>query len=499
MWNLKQIKDKELLLVFACFVYVLIVLMFLSRDSYLHNVFDRGDPAWYFLCGKAWMNGLTPYVDFADSKGPLLWLICGIGYLISPRDYIGVFWMTVIAYTATSFYIYKTAYLLLGNWKQSAICMCAMLPIFFNIGTHDEVKSEDFSTAFIACALYLNCLLFYGDNSHRQKLAWKSVVIGGCMGATLLMKYTATAMCAFFAIAIWCVAWQEGRWRTVFRQILWQLLGIMLICLPFVVYLLGVNAFSAFIHEYFVNTLFTVHEVGESKYVDFFNILQRFKPLQAFLLLLIWSCIMPLFCFNKNRWYPLATLLWFALPSFAWPKMYYMNVYTIFISWWMISAFMMWNDRKKKRRGTVWIVSGVAMFLFVGYNLRFGIRNLYDKDCPKYPESVEASIIMTKKDSPTYMRWDAGEQGEGILANALPACKYWARQVGATKEMHEAQKVAVYSHKADFVIIQLTTNDAKSSLLFQERRQQLLSLGYQELKTYVMADGKWVRALWGRE
>ena len=29
------------------------------------------------------MNGMVPYVDFTDSKGPSLWLIYGIGYLLS--------------------------------------------------------------------------------------------------------------------------------------------------------------------------------------------------------------------------------------------------------------------------------------------------------------------------------------------------------------------------------------------------------------------------------
>ena len=42
-----------------------------------------------------------PYLDFADSKGLLLWLIYGIGYLISPTSYIGVFWLSIIAYTIT--------------------------------------------------------------------------------------------------------------------------------------------------------------------------------------------------------------------------------------------------------------------------------------------------------------------------------------------------------------------------------------------------------------
>ena len=47
-------------------------------------MYGHNDSAWFFMCGKAVMNGLTPYVDFTDSKGPLLWLIYGIGYLRAP-------------------------------------------------------------------------------------------------------------------------------------------------------------------------------------------------------------------------------------------------------------------------------------------------------------------------------------------------------------------------------------------------------------------------------
>lgn len=77
------------------FIISFCVLFFLSPDSYTHDLYDRIDTGWFFTCGKAWMNGMIPYVDFADSKGPLLWLIFGIGYLLSPNNYLGMFWISV--------------------------------------------------------------------------------------------------------------------------------------------------------------------------------------------------------------------------------------------------------------------------------------------------------------------------------------------------------------------------------------------------------------------
>ena len=64
-------------------IFVFIVLFGVSPDSYTHDLLDRTDSAIFFTSGKAWMNGMIPYTEFADSKGPLLWLIYGIGYLLS--------------------------------------------------------------------------------------------------------------------------------------------------------------------------------------------------------------------------------------------------------------------------------------------------------------------------------------------------------------------------------------------------------------------------------
>ncbi|MFQ9073882.1 MAG: hypothetical protein ACLR43_15090 [Faecalibacillus faecis] len=44
-------------------------------------------------------NGKVPYKDLFEQKGPLLYLIYGIGYLISHDTFLGVYLLEVISYT----------------------------------------------------------------------------------------------------------------------------------------------------------------------------------------------------------------------------------------------------------------------------------------------------------------------------------------------------------------------------------------------------------------
>ena len=112
----------------AFFLYSFCLLLFLSPDSYIYDLYHRCDTAWFFTCGKAWMNGLVPYVDFADSKGPLLWLIYGCGYLLSHYSYIGVFWISCAFYTISFVFAYKLCRMFIS--KNASILVLALLPLF---------------------------------------------------------------------------------------------------------------------------------------------------------------------------------------------------------------------------------------------------------------------------------------------------------------------------------------------------------------------------------
>ena len=137
------------------------VLFYSSPDSYTHDLYQRTDSANFFTSGKSLMSGLIPYVDFADSKGPLLWLIYGIGYLLSPHTYVGVFWFSVIMYTFVLYFVFKTAQIFLNDQKKSLFVVVLMLSCFFTPWFHYEVRSEDWQQFFISLAFYRICSFLY--------------------------------------------------------------------------------------------------------------------------------------------------------------------------------------------------------------------------------------------------------------------------------------------------------------------------------------------------
>ncbi len=58
---LKRIPDRPAANWLIMLVMATAIMMLLSRDSYLYLLGPRCDSAWFFMCGKAWMNGMVPY------------------------------------------------------------------------------------------------------------------------------------------------------------------------------------------------------------------------------------------------------------------------------------------------------------------------------------------------------------------------------------------------------------------------------------------------------
>ena len=76
-----------------------VLLFLLSPDGYTHQLYGRLDSAMFFTQGHAWSKGMLPYVDFTDSKGPLLFAFYALGAWLSPTTYHGVFWLSLGVYT----------------------------------------------------------------------------------------------------------------------------------------------------------------------------------------------------------------------------------------------------------------------------------------------------------------------------------------------------------------------------------------------------------------
>ena len=85
-----------------------LLLMICSRSSFLYPMNNWDDVNSYFTMGKGMMNGLVIYRDLYEQKGPYLYFLYGLAYLISHRTFAGVFAFEVVAAAFFLLFAYKS-------------------------------------------------------------------------------------------------------------------------------------------------------------------------------------------------------------------------------------------------------------------------------------------------------------------------------------------------------------------------------------------------------
>lgn len=431
-------------------VIVLIILLFVSTDSYFHGLYGKIDSSIFYMCGKAWMNGYVPYTEISDSKGPLLWLIYGFGYLLSHTDYTGVFWVSWLFYTFTFFYVYKMVRLFVTDAYLAYVTTIGMGLAFFNICVHNIIRSEDFCQLFIVISLYETCELLYSNNINGETWKKASFIVGVCLACTFMIKFTITAMLMFFVVCIFFLSKKKDRTGVVIK---WIVLGAGLIILPFSLYFICIGCMRDFIYEYFIRTFSTVNNSQGNGMksllypnVAFFNIVMLFS--------------VCLFAFYKRKMgskcmFPLISFLWFLLITAQNAWNYYFNSLSSFFVFGLI-AYSCWIEKKvywKKR----WILAiPILMMMIIILPIKF-VPTVRDSFLLNNQIEAEAfttfSNYIKTKTKPKILYIGGIPSGVGVVAEALPACRFFFCQTGQTEDMGNEQKKAVMNHIADYIIV----------------------------------------------
>lgn len=446
---------KIILFLISAFV---VTLFLVSPDAPTHTLWCRCDSAWFFMCGKAWMNGLTPYVDFTDSKGPLLWLIYGIGYLISHNDYTGVFCISAVVYAVIAACTFATARMFLNSDRRALLVGVLMLMAYFYPQVHFEVRCEDFNLMFITIALWQTCRLLYtdaGKNKKARQCRSAALWCGIGMAATLLIKYNASPMFLPFVLAI---AWWARRNRQTLRAPLVRILaGITLVVTPFIILLAWQGALQAFWQEYFVNTFDVVGRSHNAMGSTWQRYLKHWVPLTALLggsvLGALWIGMQT----HRYRLFPLLTTLTIAGISYAHATWTYQYGICLILPIFAVIALMRTLGNSPRPRWATSPVSiGIVTIIMVGVvtciNWHKNGEGLWYKNDPRNADFKRFTAIMRQVPNPTVLYYFTGPAPEhGIENGSLPACKYWASQSGATTLMNELQREAARNGKADFI------------------------------------------------
>ena len=489
--RLHNVSLSSFIVVTITVVTVPIMLLMLSIDSPCYEVWGRIDSSWFFTAGKAWMNGMVPYVDFSDSKGPLLWLIYGIGYLFSHYNYVGVWLLTCIAYIFTTLINYRTARIFLKNdWLSLAVSLF-MLAVYFNNFIHYETKSEDFCQPFIALSLWAICRLAYGEQASLRfkRAAW---LIGVSIGATLMIKFTVAAMILFYAIMLVVLAWRSDAVKV--KAVVWRLLaGMLAVCMPFVVMFAFLGNLDDFLKEYFLVTS------SISSHPPRLNVIKWLLSggfLSRLIVAMTLSTGTVFLMMKKYAWMPIAAFYWFLLitvQNAEW--VYYYCSCTIFGLFGLI-ALAKCGERfllSKRAIAAVVVFSIVSLGGLSYYKARQlptfkPVEHEFDREFEmKRAEYYRHVDVIRKVNEPHIVFFNCNNViNVADETGGLPGCKYFAKQFGATEAMVEAQYEDIKKNRPHFVYVK------KCEL---ESLSQIEQLGYSHVlepgeiyDVYLLAD-----------
>jgi hypothetical protein len=187
-------------------------------------------------------QGMMPYRDLFDHKGPLLHAINWLGMLVG---FSGVWLIELVSLSLAAFFCYKTArrfYGELASFLGTFAAFTALLS-WFNGGN----LTETYSLPFLFGALY--CLTGYFAQGYE--LGRKQVFLSGlCMGGALMLKGNLIGLWLGLCAVIFFHSVAIKKYKLLPRYVLLFVAGILSFLAPFMLWLGLCGALDDFLRCY---------------------------------------------------------------------------------------------------------------------------------------------------------------------------------------------------------------------------------------------------------
>ena len=188
-----------------CLGAAALVLILCSKTSPLFVLNDWMDANIFFTMGKSMLSGKVLYRDVFDHKGPVLYLLYGLGWLLDHTGFTGVFVLELCAFALFLDFGLRAAALLRGTPLHPAWCLLPAAAVAACRAFAHGGSAEELLLPFLAAALYglAKCL-----TPPRQMPLHAVVLHGFLCGCALLLKYTVLGFYLAWAavLAVWARA-----------------------------------------------------------------------------------------------------------------------------------------------------------------------------------------------------------------------------------------------------------------------------------------------------
>jgi hypothetical protein len=451
-------------------IYSFFLMLFFTQASPLYPLSQWVDSHAFFTVGKGMANGLVPYRDIFEQKGPLLYALHAIAYTFSHTTFLGVYILEAIAMFINLCLAYKISRLYL-NWLPSVIVAIFLPLIILNDRAFAFGDSaEEFAIPFLLTFLY-NMLKFFKKNPDSP-LKWSFFLINGILiGCVFWIKYTLVGGWIGFYFAILFVCIGMKRWRELVNAIVFTFTGLVLASVPWVIYFGIHHAIKDLFDVYIKFNLVTYSSqlsvpgklinaaliFGGAFNANFENKVLMMIGMIDFLF--SWKYLQ-----NKNQKWLFFSIIVFAIVGVYFGGRdypYYFLILSPFGLFGLISIGNMIqrsidgkvNEYSKNSWFVLTIVGLTAIFLCFGYNSNMKFSRFFIQR--PLPQEVFANI-MKQENHPTLLNYSALDGGFYLAADITPNVRYFEAQNIDHKlfpENMDEQNRYIKEGKTQFVVV----------------------------------------------
>ncbi len=442
-----------------------LILLFTTRSSFLYVCNNWDDANSYFTMGKGMMNGLVIYRDLYDQKGPYLYLLYGIAYLISNKTFLGVFIFEIIA---AAFFLYYTGKMIARRSSEKIALI--LMPIvgacvYSSYSFYFGGAAEEFCLPLLAISLYYLDFILH-EALDDEKLTIIFFKVGICAGVIAQVKYTMLGF--FFAWFLIIVIWASLNmgFSDVLKPVAAFLIAAFIPSIPWLIYLGATGSLDDYYRCYIYNNIFCYSQVTDENYTLLNKIYEMTKTLywlvQDAFSYFIWIILGFLLQLIRERGFikRLTALFMFGCTYFVifigGNKLAYYSiplmVFSLFGACYVGEAFG--AALKKSGKKTLGAAYLPILLASVTAGTFFAAVNTMNAEYRGFEAEdiwlMEAKELLSEKD--TLLELNTVDPGLYTVTGIVPTCEYFQTNGINLETMFEEQKKYLKEGVTDYVL-----------------------------------------------
>ena len=247
------------------FLSATVIMLFITCSSplYAFNYWD--DANVFFTMGRGIINGLVPYRDLYEQKGPILYMAHAICALISSKSFLGVWFLEVFMGTVFAFFCYKTVKLYIDPPKYAIAAVPALLSAIYTvkmINYGDCAEELCFPILTVIMYITLRSAKTAAEDGSKDRLPGEkdSLIIGVLTGILFWIKYTFLGAVIGICLYMLLFTIKPKTWVRLLKRIGMFVTGIVIVTIPVLIYFAVNGALTDLWTAYFYNNIFLYSE-----------------------------------------------------------------------------------------------------------------------------------------------------------------------------------------------------------------------------------------------